>query len=183
MNKAYWEEYYKKNGASWCSDFATFCSRNIPEKSTIIDLGCGNGRDSYYFSRQGHSVVGVDYSVLPKDKENVKFIKQNIKDFVKNIKRFDCIIYSRFLLHAVDNSTLTEILKQSRGLFFAEARSIKDKSFVKDHKRNLIEGNELILNLIKNKFKILYFKEGKNMAMTGHQNPIVIRVIAEKYND
>ena len=180
MNKFYWEKYYKKNGIKTRSDFAFFCNKNIPKKSKIIDLGCGNGRDSYYFARQGHKVTGVDYSSLPKDKKNVTFLKQNIGSFITNLKGSNYVIYSRFLLHAVGPKILTEILKHSKGLFFAEARSVSDKSFKADHKRNLIKGNKLILNLIKNKFKILYFKESRNLAILNKQNPVIIRIIAKK---
>ena len=34
----------------------------IPEKSAILDLGCGSGRDSKLFSNLGHSVTPVDGS-------------------------------------------------------------------------------------------------------------------------
>lgn len=180
MNKSYWEKYYLKQRTKKPSPFAKYCNKIIPKGSSIVELGCGNGRDSYYFAKKGHTVRGIDYSVLPPYKKNVFFVKQDLKKVSKNLKNFSGIIYSRFLLHAVSEKTLTEILKQSKGLFVAETRSIEDKSFVSDHKRNLVEGNKLILNLIKNKFKILYFKEGKDMAISGNQNPTVIRVIAKK---
>lgn len=35
---------------------------NVPEKSKILDLGCGSGRDSKLFSSLGHCVTAVDGS-------------------------------------------------------------------------------------------------------------------------
>ncbi len=31
-------------------------------KGRILEIGCGNGRDSIYFGKQGHSVIGIDIS-------------------------------------------------------------------------------------------------------------------------
>ena len=30
------------------------------EYSSVLDLGCGQGRDSLFISRKGHTVLGVD---------------------------------------------------------------------------------------------------------------------------
>lgn len=35
---------------------------NMPPTSTIIDLGCGHGRDTLHFTSLGHHVLAVDYS-------------------------------------------------------------------------------------------------------------------------
>jgi SAM-dependent methyltransferase len=42
--------------------FAAWVSDRIPADARVVDLGCGTGRDSGWFTRQGHDVIGADYS-------------------------------------------------------------------------------------------------------------------------
>ena len=37
--------------------------RYLPEKSLILDLGCGSGRDTLAFMQQGYQVEAIDSSV------------------------------------------------------------------------------------------------------------------------
>ena len=62
--KDYWENFYKKRHTKRPSSFVKFCKKYIPKGSLILDLGCGNGRDSYYLSRFG-KVEGVNYACQP----------------------------------------------------------------------------------------------------------------------
>lgn len=41
-----------------CSDFLSF----LPDQGTILDLGCGSGRDSRFFISRGYRVIAVDGS-------------------------------------------------------------------------------------------------------------------------
>lgn len=41
-------------------EFVSFCQTATP--GTVLDLGCGQGRDALLFARAGHRVVGVDSS-------------------------------------------------------------------------------------------------------------------------
>ncbi len=183
MNKPHWEKYYKNKRVKGATSFAKYCNNIIPPHSNIIELGSGNGRDCYYFGKKGHQVAGVDYATRPVESQNVYFIKEDVEVFLQK-QRFNCdVVYSRFFLHAIDKAEVEEIICLSSGFFMAEARSINDNSFEKTHKRNLIDGNELVTTLIKNNFQILYFKEGKNMAIYKNQNPVVVRVIARKKNE
>ena len=192
MNKAYWKKYYRKQGAWWKKHlsgnkltkptaFAVFCNSIIKPQSKIIELGSGNGRDAYFFGARGHEVTGVDYTTKPPRKENVKFVKQDAGDFLKQHEKKYDIIYSRFFFHAISKQKLKEILDLSSGIILAEARSIRDKSFKKDHKRNLIDGDQLITDLLKKNFHIMFFQEGKGLAVYKQEDPIIIRIMAEKW--
>ena len=44
------------------SAFAGWVSNRIPAEATVVDLGTGNGRDTDWFTRQGHRVVSFDFS-------------------------------------------------------------------------------------------------------------------------
>ena len=62
MNKEYWEIYYSKHREpNKPSSFALFCVNYVKAGCTLIELGCGNGRDSIFFSREVDlSVIAVD---------------------------------------------------------------------------------------------------------------------------
>ena len=46
----YWDKYYSKHQTFNNSDFVEFSKPFI--KDSVIDIGCGNGRDSIYFANQ-----------------------------------------------------------------------------------------------------------------------------------
>lgn len=83
----------------------------IPEQGSVLDLGCGGGRNATYFIRGGYRYVGIDA-----DESQIQlcnFIVQNFKDanaefFTSKIqsleigKNFDMIICSR-VLHFAEN--------------------------------------------------------------------------------
>ena len=59
----YWDEYYKKDNAPlFPSPFAEYVADKLNTKKDILEIGCGNGRDSKYFSSKGHHVTGLDRS-------------------------------------------------------------------------------------------------------------------------
>ena len=47
--------------------------RTILKSKTCLDLGCGNGRDSYYLSKK-YQVTGCDLSCDPENTNNCLFI-------------------------------------------------------------------------------------------------------------
>ncbi len=44
------------------SPFAAWVAHRIPPDARVVDLGCGAGRDSGWFARSGHEVIGADFS-------------------------------------------------------------------------------------------------------------------------
>ena len=64
-------EYYNENAVSFYSETADIDFSEIqnvflkmlPEKSLILDFGCGSGRDTFEFLKQGYRVEAIDGSV------------------------------------------------------------------------------------------------------------------------
>lgn len=156
MDKEYWDQFYKhrlnKSNIEECSTFANFCIQNyFTTKLSIVDLGCGNARDSLYFARQGHDVLAVDQSLEScvteiNTHENIQYLNDDFvypsyhqedletTEYHPNLLPID-VFYSRFTLHSItkedQDKLLTKIYSCLRetGLFCIEARTIKDSKF------------------------------------------------------
>ena len=205
INKNYWESYYsKKKSPQKRSSFALFCKKHVRNyKGTIIDLGCGNGRDTFYFNKLNLKCIGIDKSkvIISKNKKKKKsdfilfkrknFLKCNFDKMVNN--KFS--IYSRFILHAIDENTEKKLFKNilsSKKLeyLFIEARSINDKlygigkkvgnhAYITTHYRRFIDPKKLKSKLSMF-FNIKYFNEAVGYSKLKHDNPSLIRVIAKR---
>jgi len=174
MNKKYWENYYRD---LLPTSFAEFCTKYIPIGSKVIDVGCGNGRDTVFFSNV-YDTIGIDYAIKPL--WPVAFYKMDVNNLVKTAEVYD-VVYSRFFLHSITDKEIIKFVEWSKGLFMAEFRDkTDDPKLYKNHKRNLVDGEWIKQLLINNGFKIIYYKKGRNMAKYRDENPMVVRVIAKK---
>jgi len=87
--KKQWKEY-KKNLPHYATifkpsklarDFVNLLKKHRLVKGDILEIGCGNGRDSFFFARQGFDTTGFDISP-----EAIKFCKERQNEFIKNKK-------------------------------------------------------------------------------------------------
>ena len=61
----YWDNFYIKKNKIKESSFARFILGKVGKKGikkSLIDIGCGNGRDSIFFSKNNFRVTGIDIS-------------------------------------------------------------------------------------------------------------------------
>lgn len=68
---------------------------HIPEGARIIDLGCGDGRDTEYLKRKGFDVVGIDLSrsmvnLARKKHPDCTFIQMDMRDTIFPEDTFQC---------------------------------------------------------------------------------------------
>jgi cyclopropane fatty-acyl-phospholipid synthase-like methyltransferase len=206
-NYRYWSKYYKSHrDMLQPSSFAKYCYKNYclnTQNASLLELGCGNGRDSLFFMNKGLNVLGTDIIKEQltylrkkyKSNQNISFKCADFTDY-KQANSFD-YIYSRFTIHSITEEQETETLSNSYrnlkhgGLFFVEVRSIKDEMYNKSQKISLTEGKtdhyrrfiiyDKFIQKIKNTgFKILYSVESQGLAKYKTEDPFVIRVIAKK---
>ena len=158
---AYWNEYYKKNTPESMpeSNFASFVKKYLKSGKTLVDLGCGNGRDSLYFSKLGVNVIGIDASDTSIAKlnslkiKNASFICGNFIScpliYAKKVEYF----YSRFSIHAIDEKGEDIALRVARGIvtkFFdgftnskkLKARLSSELNKFEDYKRIISDYNK-----------------------------------------
>ena len=173
-------------------------------------MGCGDGRDSFYFSKTAQNIVAVDSSleIIRKNNiykinnkiKNIKFlcvnvaIKNQFKLLVKE-KKFN-IVYARFFLHAINEKSEKNLFKNfdllsKKIVYFFEFRTSKDdlinhgKKISKyermtPHYRRFINTNDFIKKIKKMNFKILYFNERKGLSKFNNEDPHLCRVIFKK---
>jgi len=184
-HKKYWEKFYKKFDIQEASSFAEFIYDYLLANSiydyNITELGCGNGRDSSFFLNKGYNVTGIDFASNLESNERFTFISSDINKLVEKHECNNSIVYSRFFLHSIPNSSIVEILKWTKKYFMAEFRAKEDKPVLyKNHYRNLISSRWILQQMLKHNFDILYFQKANNLAIYKNENPILIRVIGMK---
>lgn len=201
----YWNRYYEGNpNIEMPSPFAQYISSQI-SRGNLLELGCGNGRDSLFFEKLGLNVTAIDASrsAIKKlqeenERDNICFI---CDDFVCSptifAGQYD-YCYSRFSIHAINEEQEKEVITnvhkvlKSGGKFFIEVRSVHDEIYGKGkkvgknsfiyggHFRRFIEKEELENELIKKGFFIEYSEENRGFAPFENEDPLVIRIIARK---
>jgi len=199
MDINYWRKYYNsKNNKSFApSDFAYFAMSYLNRGESLIDLGCGNGRDSLLFAQNGIKTVAVDQckniiSDLSKTKySNLICVCEDFTN-LQNMYNVDNA-YSRFTLHSIEekdeNKVISWVKKNINGYFFIEVRSDKDLLIYKkaDHYRRFLNFETLLFKLILFGFKINFAELSKGFSLYKNQfnspinkkvpNPILIRII------
>ena len=64
-NIDYWNKFYKRFKIQQPSKFALFAYKKLTKlkkKFTMIDVGCGNGRDTIFFIKKKIDIIGLDQS-------------------------------------------------------------------------------------------------------------------------
>lgn len=205
MDKNYWENYYKDSGntrkpspfAEWVFEY------HLKKDSSLIELGCGNGRDSIFFAQQGINVLAVDQCVeeinalaSQVNHPNIKFLAGDFTN-LKTEEKFDAI-YSRFTLHSIteeDENNVLDWIKnnlKSDGKLLIEARGHKNEIYklgepvenqphayiYENHYRRFVELKTLNRKLMERGFNIELSTEEKGFAPYNGTNYTFIRVVA-----
>src|SRR5690606_32035903 len=86
--------------------------RYLPEQGSILDLGCGSGRDSFAFKNKGYQVEAIDYSAeLVKKAKELTGIEVRQQSFyeLNESEKYDGIWACASLLHC-DRDCLPEVM-------------------------------------------------------------------------
>lgn len=205
-NKNYWDLFYKKSPSLKPSSFAKFLVlKNIKKKPLLLDIGCGNGRDTFFFIKNNFKCIAVDISkkaICENNKKlkniffNFDFCKNN---FIKKSKikgKFD-YIYARFFIHTIDLKYEAAFLRNVKKIsskktkIFLEFRTINDPFYkngnkiskyerVTDHYRRFIDHKEFIKRCETTGFKVTFCKLGYNFANYKGEKPHICRIILVK---
>ncbi|WP_168356501.1 adenylyl-sulfate kinase [Petralouisia muris] len=202
----YWNHYYAKKlkEIQSPSDFAQSVISHLEPGKSLIDLGCGNGRDSLYFMEHHLNVTGIDASEEAISQLNqLKLENGNFvcDDFVSSKALYQVqydYIYSRWTMHAISEQQEDELLEnvaeavKEGGLFLIEARSIQDDLYGKgmcvgnnafiyhEHFRRFMDKEIFIPKLENHGFRVISLEEGENYSKTETSNPVLVRIVASR---
>lgn len=175
-----WENFYEREIVP--TEPSNFCQfimgQNIKARS-VIDLGCGNCRDSVELAKR-YITTAVDSACPAPDNNVIKIMRCDWKD-AKDIIRQTDIVYSRFFLHSISNEEIIELMIMTPRYFCAEFRIEGDRPILyQDHDRNLISW-PWIIQLTKDLcYNVIVAKYGRGMAKYGGEDPLVGRIILKK---
>lgn len=202
----HWEDYYHSgNVPALPSQFAVFALGECPA-DIIIDVGCGNGRDSLYFARRNIPTLGIDASekamavceakAASEKLDHAVFMRSDVAapDLAKRIREHvgetqrSVLLYSRFFLHAIDEqhqdaffSLARALMKNRPGWIALEFRTPADavrQKVTPDHYRRYVPMDGVLAASEGAGFVTLYSVEGRGMAKYKADDAYVGRVLA-----
>ena len=208
INQKFWNKFYlvkKEIKIPKPSSFGIFFNKKFVKKNNkVLEIGCGNGRDAFLFSKKAKKIIALDKSknaikinllVSKKFKKKIIFLN---KDFIEiyKIKRIEFdILYARFFLHTINYKQENELFKlinflkkKHKFIVGMEFRTSKDALIKKgkyinkntrftDHYRRFINVPKFLKKIKKNNIEILYIKQGINLSKTENENPNLCRLI------
>ncbi|WP_052254276.1 MULTISPECIES: class I SAM-dependent methyltransferase [unclassified Leisingera] len=206
--KDYWDAYYgKKERPAVPSQFAAFVLNEFSDRQRFVDLGCGDGRDSFFFAMHGKSVRGIDGSASAvslcqavaerRGVDNIGFSQLDMQDAAacssfleQNAADWgDAIVYARFFLHAIDEDAEANLLRLAAGLvgdrgrLCLEFRTPRDQFQTKvtsEHYRRYVEPLQVIASAGRHGLTCTYLAEGFGFAKYKADDAFVARMVLER---
>jgi len=204
----YWDHYYDQSVSRLVpSQFAAFVLSEFSKSDCFVDFGCGNGRDSFFFSQYAEKVLAVDRSTtaIVKNTEaavargctNITFDNLDLADVSECeafVQRYEGqlsngLMYGRFLLHAIpqeSENNLLSIIRSSIGpdgkacFEFRTDRDEYQRKETEPHYRRYISSLAFSNNVRDAGFNIEYFSEGFGYAKMRKDDAHVARFILSK---
>lgn len=204
-DNAYWDTYYaKKEVPAIPSNFAESILLSIDKSKLLLELGCGNGRDSFFFARNNIQTIGLDLSAQAIEQNN-SFGHDNVTFQVADFTALDKDqfpnvgnVYSRFTLHSVDQESYertvdwcADNLAPGSGMLFLEARTVNDPlcgqgtnvgegEYVTTHYRRFAEIKDVMKDLKSRGFELFHVSENYTNSWYKDDHAVVYRITAKK---
>ncbi len=172
--------------------------RYLPSNAKVLDIGCGEGRDSLFLAKCNFNVSAVDISEegirklkknSRKEKLKIKTDVSDVKSYLQDCEKFDAIIAMN-ILQFIDQKNIFNVIEKIKSktkpnginvIASFVAQSPKQKKAVLSKGRYFFDKGEL-KELYKD-WKILFYEEKLDKWET-HGEPkhrhFVVRLIAQK---
>jgi SAM-dependent methyltransferase len=202
----HWADYYRTaHGVFEPSPFAVAVAGTLDRPVDVLELGCGNGRDSAYLASLGHRVTGIDVSEaaigLCREKHAglpVRFVAGTLDTVSESWPPSFDLVYTRFVLHAMPVQEEIQALRAAArllrpgGRITIECRSINDPlarlgevlsptERIHGHYRRFIVLDELVARLDDAGFQVTETIESDGLARHKDEDPVVLRVTGVKH--
>lgn len=201
---SYWQQFYSVRPLAaplTPSQFAVFVANELPQLRTIVELGCGNGRDAEFFATLGFRVVALDASAAAvevcrlRNAHHVEYLQfavgESAMDVIQHLPDGggEIALYARFFLHAITDEEERQFFELARSLvqidsyIALEYRTKEDEAINKvfgDHFRRYIDHSELCERLQELGFEIVYEVQGRGLAKHKDEDARVGRCLAKR---
>jgi SAM-dependent methyltransferase len=206
----YWNSYYATKAVPDIpSQFAAFVLSEFRDVDFILDIGCGNARDSFFFARHGIPVVSVDGSTAAIDDVTERAqaahlpilavssacddpeLMGGVIQAMAHLKVSGTgVIYARFFIHAITDEEqagfldfCSAFLKQNGGNLAFEFRTAADANLSKvtaAHYRRYVEPTDFLNELFQRGLTASYFTQGTGFAKYKDDDAHVVRMVIKK---
>lgn len=117
-NNAHKEQWLHKHSAQQTA-FAEEVQSKIPHDASILELGCGEGNDSFFFAEQGHTVIATDFSDVVIEQNRRRWSNPRLTFATQDISqplRFDDasfdVVYARLSLHYFTDEITQNVFRE-----------------------------------------------------------------------
>jgi ubiquinone/menaquinone biosynthesis C-methylase UbiE len=163
VEEIYWANFYAHAEYDTGSTFFEKVNAADGMPDTVIDLGCGDGRDSYAFGKAGRKVLGLDRSHIGVrhatqkahdlghgatvsfsacDVGDAAHLQAILTDAIAKADGGPVVFYARFFLHSIPEDVQATMMRTIREVarpgdyFAAEFRTDKDEKNAKVHTKH-----------------------------------------------
>lgn len=207
--KVYWASFYARAGSSPGSSFFELIEAREDTPRSIVDIGCGDGRDSCAFGASGRSVLGIDQSrvgirhatdhaAARGVSGTVRFLECDVADrealtsvLGSHLASADGVMfYLRFFLHAIDEAAQADLMSvlaavaRPGDMFAAEFRTIHDEAGAKVHGQHYrrYQDPDVFVESLEGEygFEVVYRHEGTGLSPYHEEDPHLCRVVARR---
>ena len=209
VNIKYWDEFYRSQRSADVprepSAFARWVSERERGTTPVVDVGSGTGRDSLWFAREGHPVLGLDYSEAAIERatsaaagdglDNTRFEVLDLYDLRQVMamgtrlahEEEDHVLYGRFLVHALEDAgrhnlwRLAEMALNPGGLLYLEFRTGEDENQPHEfgeHFRRYLSPDQVVAEIEERGGTIEHREASHGLAVYRDEDPHVCRVVA-----
>jgi SAM-dependent methyltransferase len=207
----YWDSYYRQQGVPELpSQFALFVANEVmtgelAAPAAVLDIGCGNGRDTLFFARLGFAIGALDRSeaaialcgerlqrelgpAAAAARLHVGLADEDGIEVLAAAFEGPLLLYSRFFFHAIDDAaealvieSAAAILKARGGALAVEYRTTADAAATKvtpGHYRRFIDPDAFAARVLAAGLGVQWRAEGRGMAKYRADDAHIARLIA-----
>jgi SAM-dependent methyltransferase len=201
-----WSRFYAASGTKipgQPSSFAAWVAER-EQPGPLVDLGCGNARDSVFFSRRGYQVTAVDAALPPArrrvrrlpQKERPRLLRVNLESLRETLvagaeladDQQPRVVYARFLLHELSAEGRENTWRFMRmcldagGRGYLEFRTHRDAKLPKHFEskfRTFLHPSEMAAEAERFGLRVVERQMGRGWSPLGDEDPHLCRMVVE----
>lgn len=195
-NREYWKDEIIRGNLIWPdTSIIKFVNRNFKKELrgdiTILDFGCGAGRNSIALAEEGFNVIAMDYNeeglelLKQKSEKNIKCIVNEGIDISLKKESIDVIVASGSLMYCNKEEriqllkNLKDVLKVG-GIFWSDWRSKED--YLYGMGECIEEGYYLLNNNSRGRNGVTYYFTDKNELKNLYEQVGLNIISIDKYS-